>query len=277
MALATLLGLAHAGPKAVRLHTLTRSQRHAASSMRGWGAWPFTSSSSPPGSLGEESLVQRIYSLASVGDLDGAQAAMDDLLPESVGLDSAAVQQPRSSSSSPPHVSYMHLFSDPTFSMGVFILPTGAKIPLHDHPEMTVLSKLLFGMLQVTSYDTGELIEGGAGSTRRSLSNRRQPVRMRCSQPREHTVSAPAPTLRLDPVRGNVHEFVALSDVAILDVLMPPYSDREGRSCRYYKTSSGDTGAVEKAGTVDLVEVGWPEELVVDSVAYRGPRIGPKA
>lgn len=268
MALATLLGLAHG---VARMHTLTRSQRHVAPSMRSWSGWPFTSSSSPPGSLGErppEPLVQHIYRLASLGDLEGAQAAMDELLPESVGLEMPALQQSRDSGSH-PHVSYMHLFSDPSFSMGVFLLPTGAKIPLHDHPDMTVLSKLLFGTLHVTSYDAGELIEGVDSATGRRLGKTREPRRMRCSQPSEHTVAAPAPTLRLDPVRGNVHEFVALSDVAIFDVLMPPYSDRSGRSCHYYAPSAGN------AGTVDLIEVGWPDELIVDSVAYCGPRIRP--
>jgi cysteamine dioxygenase len=195
---------------------------------------------------------------------------MDNLLPESVGLETFAFQQPRDSGSN-PHVSYMHLFSDPSFSMGVFLLPKSSRIPLHDHPDMTVLSKVLLGTLQVTSYDTGELIEGADSARRRPLGRTRERRRMRCSQPREHTVAAPAPTLRLDPVRSNVHEFVALSDVAIFDVLMPPYNDRAGRSCHYYTPSAGN------AGTVELIEVEWPDELIVDSVAYRGPRVGPTA
>jgi len=67
--------------------------------------------------------------------------------------------------------------------------------------------------------------------------------------PSVSTVSAPAPVLRLDPVRGNLHEFLALDDTAIFDVLLPPYSDRAGRSCRYYAAEP------EGAGGVDLVEV----------------------
>lgn len=46
-----------------------------------------------------------------------------------------------------PSVGYMHICETEVFSMGVFLLRSGASIPLHDHPGMN-------GMLKVRNAST---------------------------------------------------------------------------------------------------------------------------
>ena len=87
---------------------------------------------------------------------------------------------------------------------------------------------------------------------------------LRCEPPSVREVAAPCATLRLDSVRGNIHAFEALEHTAIFDVLAPPYSDRDGRSCHYYEADAGHV----------LREVPWPAELRVVNRPYEGEQVG---
>ena len=134
-----------------------------------------------------------------------------------------------------PSVQYLRGADTASYSVGVFLLSAGARIPLHNHPGMTVLSRLLFGRLQLTSYDWvtpgRSAAEGGE-----------------CVVSRSSTLVGPAPTIALFPDRGgNVHELTALTDCAVLDVLAPPYSARAGRDCTYYALDvrRGESGTEE--------------------------------
>jgi len=51
-------------------------------------------------------------------------------------------------------VRYLHVREVPQkYSIGIFIFPPNAEIPLHDHPDMVVLSRVLYGEFAVRSYD----------------------------------------------------------------------------------------------------------------------------
>jgi len=51
-------------------------------------------------------------------------------------------------------VRYLHVKEiEHRYSAGIFVFPPNASIPLHDHPDMVVISRILYGELYVTSYD----------------------------------------------------------------------------------------------------------------------------
>jgi len=230
-------------------------------------------------------LLQRVLDLAARGDLDGTAVAMDELTAEDLGVTTAGLTP-----GGP--VGYHHIYADQDISVGIFVLPAGSAIPLHDHPGMTVLSKVLFGKLKVTSFDRPLPSASPSppppkfGGPFTLFGGRGASQQLRCAAPVRHTVVAPCPTLRLDPVRGNIHEFVAVEHTAIFDVLTPPYDDRSGRSCHYYEVEA--PGAVLDAQPLDaqpldaqpldsvqLREIGWPPSLRVVNRPYRGPQVSP--
>lgn len=51
-----------------------------------------------------------------------------------------------------PPVTYMHICETEVFSMGVFLLRSGASIPLHDHPGMNGMLKVFYALLLLLKY-----------------------------------------------------------------------------------------------------------------------------
>jgi len=154
-------------------------------------------------------------------------------------------------------IRFQDVFDCPEMNLVIFLLPKGSKLPLHDHPDMHVFGRLLFGRLRATSYDIGE--EGEATlalpGARRILS-------------RHEVVHGPHPvTYSLAPHRGNLHELEAIDDVAFFDVLFPPYDFAAGRDCNYY-TVRMDPRAREDVLVHDP-SVGW--RLSMESRPYKGP------
>ncbi|CAI0384845.1 unnamed protein product [Linum tenue] len=112
----------------------------------------------------------------------------------------------------------------------IFFLPAGGVIPLHNHPGMTVFSKLLLGEVHIKSYD---LVDCQQASSSKRFSV--QAVRL-ARLVADKVYEAPCDTSVLYPTTGgNIHQFKAVTPCAILDVLGPPYSREDGRDCSYYR------------------------------------------
>lgn len=188
--------------------------------------------------------------------LTGLLAAVDCLTLEDVGLESGWV-----SAQSRPL--YLPVLNRESYDLALFVLPKGYQLPTHDHPGMSVLSKVLHGALEVRSYDWTELVEDGARETKVGFAKTGGPL-----------VKTPGDEAWfLSAGNGNVHSFGAVEECVVFDLLVPPYDVDGDRDCHYYRVEARSAEEADESGTfgtVMLREVPEPPGLP-SYRAYRGP------
>eukprot|EP00257_Ricinus_communis_P001616 XP_002512012.2 plant cysteine oxidase 3 [Ricinus communis] len=174
-------------------------------------------------------------------------------------------------------ITYIDIYECENFTMCIFCFPTSSVIPLHDHPGMTVFSKLLYGSLHVKAYDWVQptCIYDSKGSSYPSVKLAKLAV--------DKVLTAPCGTSVLYPKSGgNVHCFTAVTPCAVLDILTPPYKEDAGRKCTYYhdypyspfSTGIGTEIGDEKEGDYAwLAEIDTPEYLYMRPGVYAGPAL----
>ncbi|XP_030940835.1 plant cysteine oxidase 3 isoform X2 [Quercus lobata] len=174
-------------------------------------------------------------------------------------------------------ITYLDVYECDSFTMCIFCFPTSAVIPLHDHPEMTVFSKVLYGSMHVKAYDW---VEPAQIQERKGPSS--FPVRL-AKLSVDKVLTAPCGTTVLYPKSGgNLHCFTAVTPCAILDILSPPYKEEAGRKCSYYhdypySTFSAGNGSFVRNGKEEdyawLEQIETPDDLYMRQGKYAGPAI----
>lgn len=202
---------------------------------------------------------------------------LDGMIPEDVGL-SRDLQffKPKNPVKGTPRVTCTTIYQCENFSLCMFFLPATAVIPLHNHPGMTVFSKLLRGTMHIKAYDWVDPVNSDDSV---------QPSQPRLARLKADSVfTAPCDTSVLYPTSGgNIHAFTAITPCVVLDVMGPPYSKDDGRDCSYYRDtpynalSNGEKNTVAKEGGGDsygwLEEIEMPEDSHMDGIEYLGPPI----
>ncbi|XP_044476530.1 plant cysteine oxidase 3-like [Mangifera indica] len=173
-------------------------------------------------------------------------------------------------------ITYLDIYECDSFTMCIFCFPTSSVIPLHDHPGMTVFSKVLYGSVHVKAYDWTEpacFPEVNRPGSR--------PVRL-AKLAVDRVLTAECETAILYPKSGgNLHCFTAVTPCAVLDILTPPYKEDASRKCTYYidypySNFAAENGAViidRKEDYAWLAETGTPDDLYMRSGVYAGPTI----
>ena len=111
------------------------------------------------------------------------------------------------------------------FQISTFIIPKGMEIPLHNHPAMTVFSKCLYGSAKVQTYKWKD----------GNYENARAHKPRACELVSDVVITALDDGVQVCSPEENIHRVVAITDLAILDVFVPPYDAGGERGCTYYE------------------------------------------
>ncbi|KAM8806194.1 2-aminoethanethiol dioxygenase [Eudromia elegans] len=173
-----------------------------------------------------------------------------------------------------PPVSYMHICETESFSMGVFLLRGGACIPLHDHPGMSGMLKVLYGTLRIACLDT--LPAAAAAAPPPAAAAAAGPWQRALLRSRQLYTRASPPCL-LAPHTDNLHQIDAVDGpAAFLDILAPPYDPEHGRDCHYYRLlepPAAEPPALPRE--VWLLETPQASDFWCGGEPYPGPRVCP--
>ncbi|KAM6922238.1 2-aminoethanethiol (cysteamine) dioxygenase b [Lycodopsis pacificus] len=168
-----------------------------------------------------------------------------------------------------PPVTYMHICETDQFSMGVFLLKSGASIPLHDHPGMHGMLKVMYGKIRISCFDRLERPADGSAQAAEMGALRRAVLRTIDEYTEE---SGPCV---LSPDRDNLHQIDAVDGpTAFMDILAPPYDPDNGRDCHYYKVlTEAEVKHTEQKDKVWLMEISQPPDFWCGGEPYPGPEV----
>ncbi|KAJ3204618.1 hypothetical protein HDU83_005917 [Entophlyctis luteolus] len=151
----------------------------------------------------------------------------------SLGLDNTPPSAP---------VEFYNIHNSELFEIGVFVLRKGHSMPIHDHPNMTVFTKVVYGDLHVRKFEFIDPPDNVKRSETDCLCAKvlRDTICRATSSivnPFDHPSDSDSnqTIFKIYPSDGpNLHSFTAVSDFAvILDVVGPPYLHGE-REVTYY-------------------------------------------
>ncbi|XP_046840489.1 2-aminoethanethiol dioxygenase-like isoform X2 [Xenia sp. Carnegie-2017] len=127
-------------------------------------------------------------------------------------------------------VTHVNIIDCSYFSMAIFIVDHGCRLPLHNHPGMYGFCKVLYGQIEVEMYSPLKSEQDTNG-----IISKNDEYEKFLYQGK-HQFDSKSVLCTVTPCNGNLHSISAVSGpAAFLDILGPPYSSDEGRDCIYYK------------------------------------------
>lgn len=161
-------------------------------------------------------------------------------------------------------VIYMQLYEDLDVNICIFILKRGVRLPLHDHPGMYGLLKVIHGKVGIQSYS----VTGNKADPQQLESTSIVPA----IKHNVEYITAEDKVCLLSPDSQNLHSISAIDGpAAFLDILAPPYGSE--RDCHYFQEveASDIIPELDVSNIVYLAKIPSPSDFWCDQADYRGP------
>jgi len=205
------------------------------------------------------------YALEELAEFRALVQDVDRLKLQDFGV---SLEQLFATTNSEAPVNYLEVYEDGFINLSIFAIRNGdAELPLHNHPEMYGILKVLHGKVEIVQMTP--VNENEIGGPRRFF-NRLIPNR-KCVYVKVHESIFVTPSdspLTLSPNARNLHQIRSVDGpAAFFDVLFPKYQPPE-RDCHYFKVieqwkKNGQTFAT-------LVQKDCPSSFWCDAI----PKIG---
>lgn len=121
------------------------------------------------------------------------------------------------------------------YRLVLFFIKKGTVMPLHDHPNMSVYFKLMFGRLNMTMYDkldTKFKYNDLSNDEYAEILGSKKTVEARRSK---NFILKDNKVILVRPSLGNLHTFVAEEDSCFFDICLPNYTTDSMRRITYFK------------------------------------------
>lgn len=208
---------------------------------------------------------------------------MDSLKAEDLGYDNNLKDKALWRLPNKAPCTYIEVFQNSKINMSIFVLKPGFKMPLHDHPHMYGLLKVISGAVKIKTFSEYPVTQA-VDPIEFQVRARKEAARLAQGSYKRRkffaeitsqaTCSDNSGTCILTPTISNYHEIEALDmPAAFFDILSPPYDTLiEGigpRRCRYYFVSNEVS-----TNLVELQETEVPKCFYCDTAPYLGPILG---
>lgn len=196
-------------------------------------------------------------------NLNKLHSLMSKITSDDVSLDYDLLEKPKILATDKPRniapVTYVEILENTDFTINMFILRDGSCIPLHDHPLMHGILKVVHGKVSVKSFSITDENENAINDGKLLV------------KPEDALeVGQKDDAIILRHHASNLHEIRTIGGpAAFVDVLAPPYEslvDGKPRLCHYYEEDG-----LHPNGLVILKRTLRQEHFWTDLAPYLGP------